>query len=102
MMTRLPTTPCDLLTKLVLVLALQLPLPLAAQESTPPEQDLPIIIKPDKDNRVDSVRLANGQVRYRVTPLSGKPYCFVMEERKPFDPYSMGATYRVPCPKTSE
>jgi hypothetical protein len=89
--------------RLALLLTLCIPSILAAQESNPTaEQEQPIIIKPDQNNQVDSTRLANGQIRYKVTPRSGKPYCFVMKERNAFDPYSTGATYRVPCSTSAE
>ena len=58
--------------------------------------------KPDQNNQVESTRFANGQIRYKVTPRFGKAYCFVMQERNQFDPYSTGATFRVSCPKSSE
>lgn len=86
----------------LLLIASTLPFFAAAQEERPEELEPPVIIKPDKDHQVESIRLANGQIRYKVTPRSGKAYCFVMEERKPLDRFSTGATYRVPCPKSSE
>lgn len=89
--------------QMMLLLALQFSAALGAQEANPPaEQEQPIIIKPDQDNKVESTRLANGQIRYKVTPRSGKSYCFVMQERNQFDPYSTGATFRVPCSRSSE
>ena len=57
----------------------------------------PVTIESDRTEGVESMRLANGQIRYKVTPKSGKPYCFIMQEADPFDPFSVGANYRVPC-----
>lgn len=70
---------------------------LAQDDEESPVTEPPVTIQPGKGETVESMRMANGQIRYKVTPRDGKPYCFIMEEGDPFDPFSKGATFRVPC-----
>lgn len=95
MRTRSPRTRiCTLL----LAGATALPLALAAQEGElPPEEQAPVRIEPEARGQVESMRMADGRIRYKVTPRNGKPYCVLIEERDPFDPTSTGANYRIPC-----
>ncbi|MCP5145172.1 MAG: hypothetical protein H6978_10210 [Gammaproteobacteria bacterium] len=70
---------------------------LAAQDEGAPLDEAPVRIEPDKRGTVESYRLANGKIRYKVTPRNGKPHCWILEERDPFDPFTPGANFRVPC-----
>ena len=61
------------------------------------EREPPVTIRPNDNDRVESIRLANGKIRYKVTPKNGKPYCYVMERNDPFDPFNRAVTFRVSC-----
>ncbi|MBT8445915.1 MAG: DUF2782 domain-containing protein [Gammaproteobacteria bacterium] len=82
---------------LALILALcGAAVPVAAQQDEPDEP--PVTIGPGgRGEQVEEIRLANGRIMTRVTPLVGDPYCFIIEPADPFDPFSTGANYRVPC-----
>ena len=71
-------------------------LPAAAQQDE--AEAPPVTIRPGDDGeQIEQIRLANGRIMTRVTPLVGEPYCFVIQPADPFDPFSTGANYRVPC-----